>query len=327
MNKERKAVTILTGFLGAGKTSFLNHLLQKYSERRYAIIENEFGEQSIDSELLIRPEESIITLNDGCLCCTLNDNLYDILNELYHRRDEFDEIIIEATGVAHPAGLVQPFVTHPLIKKNFPLKAIICLVDAEQIEKQLQETEEALPQISFSDFLVINKTDLVTADRVDALVEQLHKLNPLATILQGNKEHFPDIAAKEAHLQLDKLLAARKFSPVRAEVNFASQKPKHSQDIQTQTFRFDRPFRRDILHQQLLVYLNFQAKDLYRIKGLLSLEGTAYQYLVQSAGKRLDMQEQRIWRADEPRQSVLVFIGKNLPVKALDRLLHRCLVK
>ncbi|MEL6355988.1 MAG: GTP-binding protein, partial [Bacteroidota bacterium] len=142
-----KPVTILTGFLGAGKTTFLNHLLQENEGIRYAIIENEFGKQGIDNELVLRPDETIVELNNGCLCCTLNDNLYDILNELHERRDEFDEIIIEATGVADPTGLAQPFIIHPLVKKHFPLTAIICLVDAELVEDQLKETEEAINQI------------------------------------------------------------------------------------------------------------------------------------------------------------------------------------
>ena len=140
-NEVNIPVTILSGFLGAGKTTFLNYLLQENKGIRYAIIENEFGEQGIDNELVLRPDETIVELNSGCLCCTLNDNLYDILNELHERRSEFDEIIIEATGVADPAGLAQPFIVHPLIKKHFPLRGIICLIDSEQVEDHLKETK------------------------------------------------------------------------------------------------------------------------------------------------------------------------------------------
>ena len=107
--------------------TYLNYLLQSKPDTRFAIIENEFGEQSIDSELIIRAEDGIVELNNGCLCCTLNDNLYDILNTLFERRDEYDEIIIEATGIADPRGLAEPFIVHPAIKKQFPLRGIICL--------------------------------------------------------------------------------------------------------------------------------------------------------------------------------------------------------
>ena len=154
-----KPVTIITGFLGAGKTTYLNHLLKERSETRFAIIENEFGEKGIDGELVVRPDETIVEMNNGCLCCTLNDNLYDILNELHDRRDDFDEIVIEATGIADPTGLAAPFITHPLIKEHFPLRGVLCLVDAELIEDQLQDTEEAKNQVAYSDVLLVNKTD------------------------------------------------------------------------------------------------------------------------------------------------------------------------
>ncbi|MEL7342126.1 MAG: GTP-binding protein, partial [Bacteroidota bacterium] len=193
MNYPQKPLTILTGFLGAGKTTFLNHILKTNNETRYAIIENEFGEQGIDGELVVRPDETIVELNNGCLCCTLNDNLYDILNELFDRRADYDEIIIEATGVADPTGLAQPFVSHPLIKKHFPLQGIICLVDAEQIQDQLEETEEAKSQVAYSDVLLINKTDLVEPEDVDALQQSLAQLNPLARIVLGHKGAFPAI--------------------------------------------------------------------------------------------------------------------------------------
>jgi len=143
-----RPVTILTGFLGSGKTTFLNHLLEQNPSKRYAIIENEYGQESIDSELILRAEDGIMELNNGCLCCTLNENLYEILNTLYQRREEYDELIIEATGVADPRGLADPFLNNYSIKKQFPLNRIICLVDAEQVEDQLRTTEEAIHQIT-----------------------------------------------------------------------------------------------------------------------------------------------------------------------------------
>ncbi len=189
---DSRPVTILTGFLGAGKTTFLNHLMAENPTVRYAIIENEFGETGIDSELVICSEQTIMELNNGCLCCTLNENLYDILNELFGKRADFDEIIIEATGVADPTGLAQPFVAHPLIKQHFPLKGIICLVDAELIEKQLQETKEAKGQVAFSDVLLVSKTDLVDESHIEPLLHLLQDANPLAQIVRGNRKEFPN---------------------------------------------------------------------------------------------------------------------------------------
>lgn len=328
-----KPVTILTGFLGAGKTTFLNHLLRENAHTRYAVIENEFGEQGIDNELVLNPEDTIVEVNNGCLCCTLNDNLYDILNELHDRRDEFDEILIEATGVADPAGLAQPFIAHPLIKKHFPLTNIICLVDAEFIEDHLAETEEAINQITFSDLLLINKTDLVSEQYVAELREKLQTVNPLAHIVEGNKNEFPSIPWKEQHGRLETLFQQQTAESVTdAEWNFPVQKPhthhhhEHTKDVVSHTFTFDRPFNSLLFDRHLFVYLTFQSRGLYRMKGLVWLADEDNQYLVQSVGKRLQIEPKRLWKPSEERQSVLVFIGKNLPKEGLQKLLNKCLI-
>ena len=337
MNKKdlkKVPVTLLTGFLGAGKTTFLNHLIQENKQVRYAIIENEFGEQGIDNELVINPDNSIITQNNGCLCCTLNDNLYAILNELHDRRDEYDEIIIEATGVADPSGLAQPFLSHPLIKKHFPLVNIICLVDAELVKDQLEDTEEAINQITFSDLLLINKTDLVAEVYVDRLAKKLQTLNPLARIVRGNKQAFPAIEWQENQGRLKTIFHGQgALKTLSSAASFPVQKPhahhlhNHTQDVVSLTFTFDRPFSGSSLKQHLFVYLMFQSAGLYRVKGLIWLEGEDQQFIVQSVGKRLDMEAKRLWEPTEKRQSVVVFIGKNLKSDGLEKLLQKCFSK
>lgn len=179
---------------------------------------------------MVRPEETIVELNNGCLCCTLNDNLYEILNDLFDRRDDFDEIIIEATGVADPTGLAQPFVSHPLIKRHFPLSGVICMVDAELIEEQLVETEEAKNQVAFSDVLLINKTDLVTPEYVKELEGKLQRMNPLATICQGHKQAYPNI-------QLDV-----QESPLDEFFKQGDHHHKHTDEVVSQTYHFDQAF-------------------------------------------------------------------------------------
>lgn len=320
-----RPTTILTGFLGAGKTTYLNHLMQQNKQVKYAIIENEFGEQGIDSELVIRPEDGIVELNNGCLCCTIHDSLYEILNTLFDRKEDFDEIIIEATGVADPAGLAAPFVSHPAIKKFFPLSSIICLVDAELVEEQLTETEEAMSQITYSDVLLINKTDLVTEKQLKHLEEKLLRLNPLAKIVKGNKNNFPKLDFTKHHNLFND---AKQVSV--SEQNFPVQKPHvhhhhaHTEEVVSHSFVFERPFKFEALHQQMLVYLTFQSEGLYRMKGLVWLDNSEKQQVIQSVGKRLDFQEKRTWKDGEHRKSTVVFIGKNIKRKGLEKLLERC---
>ena len=331
-----KLVTILTGFLGAGKTTFLNHLIEENPDTRYAIIENEFGEQGIDNELIYRPDETIVQLNNGCLCCTLNDNLYDILNELFDRKDEFDEIIIEATGVADPTGLAQPFISHPLIKKHFPLRAIICLVDAELIEDHLIETEEALNQISYSDILLINKVDLVDESYIRTLEKKLTELNPLAHIEIGSKNNFPAIDKSfNNHQKLEALFlsATEKKEEDNKQTDFPVKKPHthhhhhHTKEIHSLTFTFETPFDFHALHHRLIVYITFQAKSLHRIKGLVWFEGKDGQFILQSVGRRLDFDPNQGMKTDSNKKSMLVFIGKNLPKEGIQKMLNQCLSK
>lgn len=334
MNPAIKPVTILTGFLGAGKTTFLNYHLSQNKDIRYAIIENEFGEQGIDSELVVRPEETIVELNNGCLCCTLNANLYDIVNALFDRRDEFNEIIIEATGVADPAGLAEPFVSHPLIKEFFPLKNVICLVDAELIERHLQETEEAINQLAFSDVLLINKTDLVSPGYLQELEEKLHGLVPLAQVLSGRKDAFPLIDQGTRESPMEEIFRKSKELPsVSGEYGFPVVKPhshhhhKHTEEIISHTFIFDEPFDSRKLKAQFFIYLQVNSANLYRMKSLIWLDGCEEQFLLQSVGKRLDIEEKRTWEPAERKRSVLVFIGKNLIRKGIEEMLQKCLSK
>lgn len=330
MNTNQKPVTIITGFLGAGKTTYLNHQISKNAAIRYAIIENEFGEQGIDSELILRPDDTIVEMNNGCLCCTLNDNLYDILNELHERREDYDEIIIEATGVADPTGLAQPFISHPMIKKQFPLKGIICLVDAELVESHLKETEEAIKQITFSDMLLLNKTDLVSANYLTELKGKLQQLNPLAKIVLGNKDDFPTIDLTQQNKRLEELFTTNKPIIAAEEQYFpvlkqhAHHHHHHTEEINSQTFIIDKPLDKAALNSHLFVYLTFQAKDLYRLKGLVWIKGSEEQHLIQSVGKRVALNGKRKWKEGEHKQSVLVFIGKNLQRSGLEKLLNRC---
>ncbi|MDG2450204.1 MAG: GTP-binding protein, partial [Saprospiraceae bacterium] len=316
--------------LGAGKTTYLNHLILNNSNIRYAIIENEYGEQSIDSELILRAEDDIIELNNGCLCCTLNDNIYDILNTLYEKRDEYDEIIIEATGVADPRGLAEPFIGNPSVKKQFPLNQIICLVDAELIESQLENTEEAIHQVTFSDILLVNKTDLVNEKELSHLILKLKRLNPLALIIFGNKERYPILKIQKRESELESILNQ---SLKRIDENFAVEKPNshhkhnHTDQFNSLTFIFHHPFDYQKLHLRLLSYLTFQAIDMYRMKGLIWVNGSEDQHIIQSVGVRLAIDQKRNWQRGEKKESKIIMIGKNLQREGLEKMFSQCLIK
>lgn len=304
--------TIITGFLGAGKTTYLNSLLEVNQSKKYAIIENEFGKKSIDSEIIIRGEENVIELNNGCLCCTINDGLYDILNELYHKRHDFDELIIEATGLADPRGLAAPFITNPPIKKQYPLQKVICLIDAALIEEQLENTEEAIHQITYSDVLLINKTDLVDKRQLASLEAKLTQLNPLAQIVYTNEQNMDQahdqFSQNSMQLDADDEPDLGDFKVKQLETH----NHKHTEGIKSIYLSFDEPFDLQKLRMRLHVFLMFQAGNLYRMKGTLCLNDSDEKFLLQSVGKGMSIDPIRKWKPGEKRTSTIVLIGKNL---------------
>lgn len=197
----RIPVTIVTGFLGSGKTTLLNHLLNDAHGKRIAIIENEFGEVSIDDALLVETNQSIFKMSNGCLCCTINGDLIRTLTELIARRSEFDYVIIETTGVANPAPVVQTFMVNEDIAEAFALDAVVTTIDAKHIGQHI-ENKECKEQVAFADILILNKIDLVTTDEAEAVVTKLRSLNGLAVIHK----------AERSNIALDAILDQQAFS-------------------------------------------------------------------------------------------------------------------
>ena len=175
-------VTVLTGFLGSGKTTLLNRILTENHGQRIAVIENEFGEIGVDQDLVINADEEVFEMNNGCICCTVRGDLIRILGNLMKRRDKFDRILVETTGLADPGPVAQTFFVDDDTRESFDLDGVVTLVDAKHAELHLDDSEEAMAQIAFADVLLINKIDLVDAEAVDALERRLRSMNAMARI-------------------------------------------------------------------------------------------------------------------------------------------------
>jgi G3E family GTPase len=187
----RIPVTVLTGFLGSGKTTLLNRILVENHGMRIAVIENEFGEIGIDQDLVINADEEIFEMNNGCICCTVRGDLIRILGNLARRRDKFDRIVLETTGLADPGPVAQTFFVDDDIKEEFELDGIITLVDARHVQQHLEENAEALAQIAFADRIVLNKIDLVNAAQLQALSTRLQQINAMAQIIPASMAQVP----------------------------------------------------------------------------------------------------------------------------------------
>jgi G3E family GTPase len=185
-DENRIPVTVLTGFLGSGKTTLLNRILTENHGQRIAVIENEFGEIGVDQELVINAEEEIFEMNNGCICCTVRGDLIRILGNLITRRDKFDRIVLETTGLANPGPVAQTFFVDDGMRKEFALDGIVTMVDVLHFEQQLEDSEETRTQIAFADVIVLNKTDLVDAADLDAVERRVRAINALARIVRAD---------------------------------------------------------------------------------------------------------------------------------------------
>ena len=202
----RTPVTVLTGFLGSGKTTLLNRILTENHGKRIAVIENEFGEVGVDNELVVNAEEEIFEMNNGCICCTVRGDLIRILGNLMKRKDRFDYIIIETTGLADPAPVAQTFFVDEEMKHKLALDGIVTLVDAKHIWQHIDDSDEAKEQIAFADVILLNKVDLVPPDEVDKLEARIRAMNPAARIHR----------TQDARIDMDRILGLGGFNLDRA---------------------------------------------------------------------------------------------------------------
>lgn len=312
-----KPVTIITGFLGAGKTTFLKELLMATQKGKYAIIENEFGKESIDGELVMEVADDIFEMSSGCLCCSLNEDLVDLLISLSKEASRFEELIIETTGIADPSAIAVPFLVDPLVTRYYQLQRVICLVDARNIAHELATTEEARKQISFSDILLISKTDLVSPEELENLIALLQEINPFARIHTGRIGDYP-------HAEM---MAFIRNKDAQLHTQVAQHHEHHHHSLSSLTLTYDVPFDLPQLQHTLMVFLAVQAKDVYRVKGIIYGFGEKEKYILQSVADYLAISAAGEWKENEEKRSRIVIIGKNLKTKGFDKLLSHTLLK
>jgi len=309
-------VSILTGFLGAGKTTLLNYILKEQTDYRFGVIINEVGEIGIDGKLVETQTEDIVEMSNGCLCCTVRKDLVKGVQKLL-KRDHVDYILIETTGVADPGPIAQTFLNIPQLQQYARLDSIITVVDAEHLPAQLREAEVAREQIALGDFILLNKTDLVTADHLGIIKEQIFELNPHARIFQTEHSRVP---LKEL-LDLNAFNLDLKLSNAPDFLD-EFKRNTHS-DITSFSFKFDRPFAVEELETQLEELA--KRSKVYRSKGILWIGGTPRRAVFHGVNNRFTIYWDRLWEKDEPRLSQLVFIGKDLDQPQIEESLRRCL--
>lgn len=326
-------VTILTGFLGAGKTTLLNHILTERHGHRIAVIENEFGEVDVDSDLVLASEEEIYQMKNGCICCFVDvrNDLVEVLHKLLARKDRFDHILVETSGLADPTPVATAFFIDDEIGKQVMLDGIVTLVDAKHIGQHVDDPvldgrdNQAVDQIVAADRIVINKIDLVPEVEIDPIERSMRKLNQTAEIVRSSY----------GKVELSSILGISGFAPSyvgeRAKLldlddhhHHHHREHAHDATVGSESFVFERPFDQRRLTSYLSALLTERGENMFRTKGIISISGDPRFFVLQAVHRLMDFRPDHVWGKDAP-YSKLVFIGRKLDRAELEAGLRGCL--
>ncbi len=338
-------VTVLTGYLGAGKTTLLNRVLTENHGKKYAVIVNEFGEIGIDNDLVVGADEEVFEMNNGCICCTVRGDLIRIIGSLLKRREKFDAILVETTGLADPAPVAQTFFTDDDIKRRTKLDSIVTVVDAKHIEQRLEDSDEAEEQIAFADIVLLNKTDLVTPEALKKIEARVRTLNPFAQI------HHTSRCA----IDLDKILDKGAFDLARAleldpcflhghahdpnhnhdhdhdhhhghdhHHDHAAPSAIHDENIRSISLTTSKPVNSTKFDTWINDVLMSEGQNILRTKGILNMAGNDERFVFQAVHMVSEGAFTGAWPAKDKRRSRLVFIGRNLDEAGLTEGFNAC---
>ena len=350
--------TILTGFLGSGKTTLLKRVLAEAHGQKIAVIENEFGEENIDSDILVSDtNEQIIQMSNGCICCTIREDLRATLRDLAEKKRkgelDFERVVIETTGVADPGPVAQTFFMDDEVAESYLLDSILTLVDAKHAEQQLTDRQEARRQVGFADQIFISKSDLVSAEALDALMHRVKHMNPRAP---QRAVHFGEVALKEVFdLRGFNLNAKLDIDPDFLKeddhdhghdhhdhdhehgehCNHPSHQHDHDghghhhhhdDDVKSFVFKSERAFDPAKLEDFLGAVVNVYGPKMLRYKGVLHMKGTDRKVIFQGVHQLMGSDLGPAWASGEVRNSKMVFIGIDLPKDILLQGLEQSLV-
>jgi G3E family GTPase len=341
--------TILTGFLGAGKTTLLNRILQEQHGFKIAVIENEFGQENIDNEILVQDtNEQIVEMNNGCICCTVRGDLITALSNLIAQKQagkiDFDRLVIETTGLANPGPVAQTFFVDEEAGLYYMLDAVVTVVDARHAMQQLDEHEEAQRQVGFADKILLSKTDLVSAEQIAQLKTRLVQMNPRATIslsdfgkvaisevldikgfnLNAKLDLDPDFLQTEEHHECDDHCDHEHHHHHHDHADHHHS--HHSDEIAAFVYKTNRPFNTEKLDYFLGGLVQVYGPRMLRYKGVLYMEHADRKVIFQGVHQIMGTDIGAKWSESEPKESKMVFIGKNLPKEIFIQGLEQCLV-
>ena len=315
-------VTLLTGFLGSGKTTLLNHILKNKHGRRIAVIENEFGDIDIDSDLLIGKTDEIFEMKNGCICCSVRSDLIETLNRLMNRQDKFDYVVIEGTGLASPGPVAQAFLLENEINQSLFLDGIITLIDSKNAWNHLKDVEVAWEQIAFSHVLLLNKSDLVSHEELKNLENHVRAINPTAILFN----------TKNAQIDLKHLIDIGGFDLSNVDLSdnefldhgLYDNHHEHESDITSVSIACPGTIDPDKFNHWLRMLLIMEGMDVFRAKGILNANNSDKRYIFQSVYMLFEGRFEDPWN-NRSKENKMVFIGRDLNKKRLEKGIQSCI--
>ena len=315
-------VTLLTGFLGSGKTTLLNHILKNKHGKRIAVIENEFGDIDIDSDLIIGKSDEIFEMKNGCICCSVRNDLIETLNRLMERREKFDYVVIEGTGLASPGPVAQAFLLENDINQSLVLDGIITLIDSKHVWNHLSDVEVAWEQIAFSHLLLLNKSDLISPEESKILETHVRSINPTAKLFN----------TKNGEIELEHLLNIGGFDLNRLYLSdndfldhgLHANHHKHESNITSVSVTFLGTIDPDQFNNWLRMLLIMEGMDVFRAKGILNVKNSDKRYIFQSVYMLFEGRLDDPW-GNRPKVNKMVFIGRDLDEKRLKKGVQSCI--
>ena len=317
---EKLPVTVVTGFLGSGKTTLINKILSEDHGRKIAVIVNEFGEVSIDGQLIQKSdEEDLIEFNNGCLCCTVRGDLIETIDKL-KKQSELDAILIETTGLADPAPVASSFFLADELSSETKIDSFVAMADAVNLEESLQSNEEAQEQIAFADIILLNKTDLVDEEQLQRVENRIRNLNKAAVI---HRTSFSNIG-------LEKVFGVGAFeldAKLDVDPTFLDDlEHEHDDAVGSFVIRETRPLDINKFMMWITDLLQEQGGELYRSKGIFYARGFKEKVLFQSVRMLTSMEPTDLWESDDKKMTEYVLIGKNLDEEQFRQGFKDCLV-